>query len=114
MTGLTSPRVSFMIDVVALTHVAMVHDASHKEPWMIAMSETPSSARAFDYGLRRGSRACCVDLKSRGLDLEKPAAPGGLHKAPDPYSPSLQGVAPPLDLHQQRDPARTSLERLEN
>ena len=53
------------------THVAMVHDAGHEEPWMIAMSEAPSSARAFDYGLRWGIESMFSDLKSRGFDLEK-------------------------------------------
>src|SRR4051795_11625173 len=36
------------------THVAMVHEAGHPEPWIIALSQPPSVHRAFDYGLRWG------------------------------------------------------------
>lgn len=52
------------------THVAMVHEAGHPEPWIIALSETPSAARAFDYGLRWGIEAMFSDFKSRGFTLE--------------------------------------------
>jgi len=36
------------------TNVAMVHEAGHPEPWIIALSQTPSVHTAFDYGLRWG------------------------------------------------------------
>src|SRR4051794_30806069 len=39
------------------TNVAMVHEAGHPEPWMIALSQPPSVHRAFDYGLRWGIEA---------------------------------------------------------
>ena len=42
----------------ARTHVAMVHEAGHPEPWIIALSQPPSVHRAFDYGLRWASRRC--------------------------------------------------------
>src|SRR4051794_38130011 len=45
------------------THVAMVHEAGHPEPWIIALSQPPSVHRAFDYGLRWGIEAMFSDLK---------------------------------------------------
>jgi hypothetical protein len=36
------------------TNVAMVHEAGHPEPWIIALSRAPSVHTAFDYGLRWG------------------------------------------------------------
>jgi Transposase DDE domain len=53
-----------------LTHVAMVHEPGHPEPWLIAMSEAPTIHRAFDYGLRWGIEAMFSDLKPRGFGLE--------------------------------------------
>ena len=54
----------------ARTNVAMVHEAGHPEPWIIALSQTPSAHRAFDYGLRWGIEALFSDFKTRGFDLE--------------------------------------------
>lgn len=52
------------------TSVGMVHEDGHPEPWFIAMSETPTEARTFDYGQRWGIEAMFSDLKTRGFDLE--------------------------------------------
>ena len=52
------------------THIAMVHEPSHPEPWIIALSEAPSVHRAFDYGLRWGIEAMFADFKTRGFGLE--------------------------------------------
>src|SRR3954464_1036487 len=52
------------------TNVAMVHEAGHPEPWMIALSQPPSVHRAFDYGLRWGIEAMFSDFKTRGFGLE--------------------------------------------
>ena len=52
------------------TNVAMVHEAGHPEPWIIALSQPPSVHRAFDYGLRWGIEAMFSDLKTRGFNLE--------------------------------------------
>lgn len=60
--GLTAKRV--------LTNVAMVHEPGHPEPWIIALSETPSIHRAFDYGLRWGIEAMFSDFKTRGFGIE--------------------------------------------
>src|SRR3954451_19827527 len=35
----------------ARTHVAMVHEEGQAEPWIIAMSDRPTTGRARDYGL---------------------------------------------------------------
>lgn len=53
-----------------VTNVAMVHEAGHPEPWIIALSEAPTVHRAFDYGLRWGIEAMFSDFKSRGFGLE--------------------------------------------
>jgi hypothetical protein len=60
--GLTGKRVA--------THVAMVHEPGHPEPWSIALSEAPTVHRALDYGLRWGIEAMFSDFKSRGFGLE--------------------------------------------
>jgi hypothetical protein len=52
------------------TNVAMVHEAGHPEPWIIALSQPPSVHRAFDYGLRWGIEAMFSDFKTRGFGLE--------------------------------------------
>jgi len=54
----------------AATHVAMIHEPGHPEPWMIAMSQPPTSYRALDYGLRWGIEAMFSDTKTRGFNLE--------------------------------------------
>jgi hypothetical protein len=51
------------------TNVAMVHEAGHPEPWIIALSQTPSVHTAFDYGLRWGIEAMFSDFKTRGFGL---------------------------------------------
>jgi len=54
----------------ARTHVAMVHADGQAEPWIIALSQTPSVHTAFDYGLRWGIEAMFSDFKTRGFNLE--------------------------------------------
>jgi hypothetical protein len=54
----------------ARTHVAMVHEDGHAEPWIIAMSDPPTTGRARDYGLRWGIEAMFSDFKTRGFNLE--------------------------------------------
>src|SRR3954447_6842010 len=44
-------------------HVAMGHEAGHPEPWIIALSQTPSVHTAFDDGLRWGIEAMVSDFK---------------------------------------------------
>jgi hypothetical protein len=52
------------------TNIGMVHEDGHPEPWFIAMSQAPTTARTFDYGLRWGIEAMFSDFKSRGFGLE--------------------------------------------
>lgn len=52
------------------THVAMIHEKGHPEPWIIAMSDPPTTWRAYDYGLRWGIEAMFSDYKTRGFNLE--------------------------------------------
>jgi hypothetical protein len=54
----------------AATNVAMVHEAGHPEPWIIALSEAPTVHRAFDYGLRWGIEPMFSDFKTRGCGIE--------------------------------------------
>jgi hypothetical protein len=60
--GLTAKR--------ARTNIGMVHEEGHPEPWFIAMSDSPTTAKTFDYGLRWGIEAMFSDFKSRGFGLE--------------------------------------------
>lgn len=60
--GLTAKRVR--------TNIGMVHEEGHPEPWFIAMSDAPTTAKTFDYGLRWGIEAMFSDFKSRGFGLE--------------------------------------------
>jgi hypothetical protein len=52
------------------TNIGMVHEAGHPEPWFIAMSDAPTTAKTFDYGLRWGIEAMFSDFKTRGFGLE--------------------------------------------
>ena len=52
------------------TNIGMVHEEGHPEPWFIAMSDAPTTAKTCDYGLRWGIEAMFSDFKSRGFGLE--------------------------------------------
>jgi Transposase DDE domain len=52
------------------TNIGMVHEEGHPEPWFIAMSDAPTKAKTFDYGLRWGIEAMFSDFKSRGFGIE--------------------------------------------
>jgi hypothetical protein len=54
----------------ARTNIAMLHEEGHAEPWIIALSDLPTTWRAHDYGLRWGIEAMFSDYKTRGLNLE--------------------------------------------
>ena len=49
------------------TNIGMVHENGHPEPWFIAMSDVPTTAKTFDYGLRWGieARWSSAGLRSR-------------------------------------------------
>jgi hypothetical protein len=54
-----------------ITHIGILHENGHKEPWIIAMSDTPSKGRVLDYGMRWGIEPMFSDFKSRGFGITK-------------------------------------------
>lgn len=52
------------------THLGILHEAGHLEPWIIAMDETPQRATVRDYHSRWSVEPLFSDVKSRGFDLE--------------------------------------------
>jgi hypothetical protein len=63
------PGVQLFAEGVA-TNLGIVHEAGHKEPWIIAMDCPPSRATVLDYGVRWAIEPTFSDFKSRGFDLE--------------------------------------------
>jgi hypothetical protein len=75
-TGACAKARTFYLEDVELTarrvrtHIGIVHDPGHREPWIIAMSEPPGSLRTLDYGQRWGIEPMFSDFKSRGVGVE--------------------------------------------
>lgn len=67
--GVTALRKVDLTEKRARTHVAILHEEGHPEPWIIASSDAPTEKAARDYGMRWGIEAMFSDLKSRGMDL---------------------------------------------
>lgn len=69
-------RGEWLLEDVSLTekkirsHVAIIHDTGHEEPWIISLSERPNTWRARDYEMRWGIEALFSDLKTRGFNIE--------------------------------------------
>ena len=55
----------------ARTHIGIIHDPGHAEPWIIAMSEKPSYLRTLEYADRWGIEPMFSDFKSRGFGIEE-------------------------------------------
>jgi DDE family transposase len=55
----------------APTHIGILQDPGHAEPWIIAMSERPSYLRTLEYSQRWGIEPMFSDFKSRGFGLEE-------------------------------------------
>lgn len=53
------------------THIGILQEKGHPEPWIIAMSEPPSKGRVLDYGMRWGIEPLFSDFKSRGFGITK-------------------------------------------
>lgn len=53
------------------THIGIIHDPGHPEPWIIAMSERPGYLHTLEYGQRWGIEPMFSDFKSRGFGLEE-------------------------------------------
>ena len=56
------------------THIGIIHDPGHPEPWIIAMSERPGYLRTLDYGQRWGIEPMFSDFKSRGFGIPRSAS----------------------------------------
>lgn len=52
-----------------ITHVGILHELGHEEPWYIAMDSLPNEYKTRDYGLRWGIENMFSDFKSRGFSL---------------------------------------------
>jgi hypothetical protein len=52
-----------------ITHVGILHEPGHGEPWYIAMDSLPNEYKTRDYGLRWGIENMFSDFKSRGFSL---------------------------------------------
>jgi Transposase DDE domain len=52
-----------------ITHVGILHEPGHAEPWYIAMDGLPNEYKTRDYGLRWGIENMFSDFKSRGFSL---------------------------------------------
>jgi hypothetical protein len=55
----------------ARTHIGIIHDPGHAEPWIIAMSEKPGYLRTLEYADRWGIEPMFSDFKSRGFGIEE-------------------------------------------
>ena len=63
------PNVRLFTSGVA-TNLGILHEAGHKEPWIIAMDCQPTKATVLDYGARWAIEPTFSDFKSRGFELE--------------------------------------------
>jgi len=54
----------------ARTHIGIIQDPGHAEPWIIAMSEKPGYLRTLQYADRWGIEPMFSDFKSRGFGIE--------------------------------------------
>jgi hypothetical protein len=52
------------------TSIGVLHEAGHKEPWIIAMDCLPAEAAVRDYGSRWAIEPMFSDFKTRGFGLE--------------------------------------------
>jgi Transposase DDE domain len=69
--GLTSLLNAELNDSGVKTHIGILHEKGHPEPWIIAMSEPPSQGRVLDYSMRWGIEPMFSDFKSRGFGITK-------------------------------------------
>ena len=68
-------RVYYLEDVEltarrARTHIGIIQDPGHAEPWIIAMSEKPGYLRTLEYSARWGIEPMFSDFQSRGFGIE--------------------------------------------
>ncbi len=53
-----------------MTHLGILHEAGHPEPWIIAMDCPPTRAAVLDYAARWAIEPMFSDFKGRGFNLE--------------------------------------------
>lgn len=53
-----------------ITHLGILHEHGHPEPWIIAMDAAPTRATVLDYGARWAIEPMFSDFKGRGFNLE--------------------------------------------
>ena len=51
------------------THIGVIHEMGHKEPWIIAMNQSPNFYTTLDYSMRWSIEPMFSDFKSRGFGL---------------------------------------------
>jgi hypothetical protein len=54
----------------ATTHIGVIHDPDHAEPWIIAMAATPGYLKTLDYSARWAIEPMFSDFTSRGFGVE--------------------------------------------
>lgn len=69
--GLTALMDADLNETKVKTHIGILHEKGHKEPWIIAMSDTPSKGKIMDYGMRWSIEPMFSDFKSRGFGITK-------------------------------------------
>ena len=52
-----------------MTHLGILHEAGHPEPWIIAMDCVPTRAAVLDYAARWAIEPMFSDFKGRGFEL---------------------------------------------
>ena len=53
------------------THIGILHEPGHSEPWMIAMDCKPSQYKILDHSMRWGIECLFSDFKSKGFSITK-------------------------------------------
>jgi len=69
--GMTALMNAALNETQVKTHIGICHEKGHREAWIIAMHDTPSTARVLDYGMRWGIEPMFSDFKSRGFGITK-------------------------------------------
>ena len=67
--GLTALHNATLNESGVMTHIGILHEKGHPEPWIIAMDAPPSKGRVLDYGMRWGIEPMFSDFKSRGFGI---------------------------------------------
>jgi hypothetical protein len=75
-TGACADDGTFCLEDVELTgkrvqtHIGIIRDPGHVEPWIIAMSDRPGYLRTLEYSQRWGIEPMFADFKTRGFGIE--------------------------------------------